>query len=316
MKAPWGATHYPGEWSLNAQTRTVSNIQGNVGDIELVFVSGPASVNVSVTASGAGGSFVTTSGSMPGSSGYPGTLGSILVTWRARILTSNDVHSVTADGSVGGGAGYWPASNLLSFSGRRIDVFVISNRMNVAASDLLTMCRSRHYTDSTQAGVSTGGGYGTTVSFPHLTLPFGSFSTSLQNFGATRLDYGIVTKEFNNTGSVYSAGSYPAQSFNSADMNSFANSPYYGTYLDGTNSPNLVLTDSSFGGSQTRTAEMVVRYARSLSSSNNWAESNWGEVQYSNKHFNSSTGTYVSLSSFIGGFSFVFPNYEYSKMVL
>lgn len=316
MKAPWGATYYPGAWSLNATTRTITNIQGNAGDIELVFVSGPYTSNIQVTASGAGGSFGTTSLSMPGSSGYPGPVGSIFISWRARILTSSDVHSVTADGSIGGGSGYWSTSNQLSFSGRRTDVFIIANPMDVAASDLLTMCRSRHYTDATQAGFYQGGGYGATVSFPHTTLPFGTFSTPLKNFGATRLDYGIITKEFNNSSSQYDLGSRPEQSFSTSDRNGFTNSPYYGTAQDGSNSPNDTLTDASWNTAQARTAEVVVRYTRNALSNNFWAESNWGEVQYTNKHFNWSTLSYVSLPSFLGAFSFVFPNYEGPKVLI
>jgi hypothetical protein len=64
MKSPWGATLFQGQWSMNATSLTLSNIQGNTGDIELVFVSGPYSTNVSVTASDAGGSFATSSVSM------------------------------------------------------------------------------------------------------------------------------------------------------------------------------------------------------------------------------------------------------------
>lgn len=300
MKAPWGATHYPGEWSINATTRTITGIQGNAGDIELVFVVGPGSPNVAVTNSGAGGSFGTTSASMPGSSGYPGTVGSLIITWRARVLTSSDVHSVTADGSVGGGSGYWTTSNIYSWSARTIDVFIISNPMKLAASDLLTMCTSRYYGDP------GGVGYGTTVYFSDV--------SSLKNFGGSRLDYGVLAAQIDNTGTPYSVSTYPNQSFSSSDMNGFANSPYYGTFLDGTNSPNYGIADN-FNTSFCRTAEIVIRHTRSASSTNRWAESNWGTIPYTNKHYHIPSNSYISLNSYLGAFSFVFPNYDYSRIL-
>lgn len=297
MKAPWGATHYPGQWSINATTRTITGIQGNAGDIELVFVSGPYSSGIPVTNSGAGGSFGTNSTSMPGSTGYPASVGSLIITWRARILTSSDVHSVTADGSSGN---LWIPSNTFAFSARRIDVFIIANPMKLAASDLLTMCTSRYYGDP------GGVGYGTTVYFSDV--------SSLKNFGGFRLDYGIVGKQFDNTGMPYSLSSYPNQSFATSDMNGFSNSPYYGTFLDGTNSPNDGITDNS-NTAYARTAELVVRYANSSSSTNRWAESNWGTIPYTNKHYHIPSNSYVSLYSYIGAFSFVFPNYDYSRIL-
>jgi len=200
----------------------------------------------------------------------------------------------------------------MAFNARRIDVFIVANPMKIAASDLLTMCKSRHYSDPTLSGQYQGGGYGQTVSFPH-TLP--GYNQDLPNFGATRLDYGIITKEFDHSSGLIDLGSRPEVSFSVDDRNGFLNPPYYGVSLDGTNSPNDTITNNALT-TTARSAEMVTRYTNNQLSSNNWAASNWGEVQYTNKHFNWSTSSYVSLPSFLGAWSFVFPNYNSTRIML
>lgn len=199
-----------------------------------------------------------------------------------RLLTNTNTHSVTASGS-----GFLSTANY-----KRMSVWIVMNPMNIPYSEISTMYRS--------VDVYDAGGTGNTTYFPDC--------TALKSGGATRLDIGVAWRQYDNTGGIQQGNSVPWESWNTANMNGFYSTPYY-NYSNG----NGVGWGS---GSSARQLEDVGRYTYSVFTNNQWGDGGFGQIPYTNKCYNSSSASYVSLFSRLAGFSFVIPNYGGTQMVL
>lgn len=200
----------------------------------------------------------------------------------ARLLTNTNTHSVTVGGSA------WNPTGGERY--RRVSVYIVSNPMNYSIAQLSSSYKKVEYLVS--------GGSGTTTYFPDC--------TDLKTVGGYRLDIGVAFRQWDNTGS----GTY--QQGGSVWWESFP-SPLPTAYT-ATNGNGVSYNLST---SSARCIEDVgLSRTSSVSLSIPWVAPILTQIPYTNKCYNTNSGTYVSLSSYLAAFSFVIPNYGSTKVII
>ena len=278
MRSPWGAYFgTTGAWVNTGTSLTVANMAGPVGAFEIVVVYSSSGALPNLPTATDGGSFFTFINAK--------NSGICLIGVYGRLLTNTNTHSVTASGNgfnITGSTYY-----------KRMSVWIVMNPMNISYSEISAMYRSVEVYDN--------GGYGNTTYFPDC--------TTLKTSGATRLDIGVAWREYDNTSGIQQGNSIPSESWSTTNMNGFYSIPYY-NYSNG---------DSigwGNGSSTARQLEDIGRYTYSSSTNNLWGDGGFGQIPYTNKGYNSSSASYVSLFSRLAGFSFVIPNYNSTRIML